>query len=72
MWRALDKLGVPAPAIGTIRSFHEDMQARVQISGELLEEIPVENGLQQGCTLAPTLFNLYACLMVEQWLVRVK
>ena len=27
--------------------------------GELLDEIEVENGLWQGCTMTPTLFNLY-------------
>ena len=65
LWRVLQKLGVPDDVIELIRSFHEGMKARVCIDGELLEEeISVDNGLRQGCTLAPTLFNLYACVVV--------
>ena len=61
----LEKLGVPDNVIGLIRSCHEGAKARVSINGNLLEE-KVE-GLTQGCTLAPTLFNLYACLVMERW-----
>ena len=71
LWHALEKLGVPDQIIDIIRSFHEGMQAQVQMQGELLEEIAVENGLKQGCTMAPVLFNLYACLVVEQWMARI-
>ena len=38
----------------------------------MTEELSVGNGLRQGCTLAPTLFNLYACLVVERWSEKVK
>ena len=41
------------------------------MGGELLEEIEVENGHRQGCTMAPTLFNLYACVVAESWLCRM-
>ena len=27
----------------------------------------MENGLRQGCTVAPVWLNLYACLASEQW-----
>ena len=68
MWRALEKLGIPDRVINIIRSFHEGMHARVRVGEETLEEFSVENGLRQGCTMAPVLFNLYACLVVEQCL----
>lgn len=30
------------------------------------------NGLQQNCTMASTLFNLYACAAVERWMERIR
>ena len=35
------------------------------MDGEVLEKIAVENALRQGCTMAPVLFILYACLVVD-------
>ena len=72
MWLALGKLGVLEQIIHLIKSFHEDMRARIRIEGVTLEEIRVQNGLRQGCCMAPVLFNLYTCLAVERWLERVK
>ena len=31
------------------------------------ENFEVRNGLRQGCTLAPTLFNIYFSAMVANW-----
>ena len=59
----LRKLGIPDHLIDIIRSFHDNMKTKLQVDGEMLREIEVENGLQQGCTMAPILFNLYACVM---------
>ena len=70
-WRGLEKLDVPDQIIDIIWSFYEGMQAQVRMDEELLEEIAVENGLRQGCTMAPVLFNLYACLVVERWLAKM-
>ena len=72
LWMAMKKFGVPGHLIDVVKSFHEGMEARVRVGGELLEEIEVRNGLRQGCTMAPTLFNLYACVVIEQWRERVK
>ena len=71
LWIALQKLGVPEDVIKLVKSFHEDMKARVRVDGELLEEIEVTNGLRQGCTLAPTLFTIYASIVAEHWLDRI-
>ena len=62
------KLSVPKLLVERVKSFHEDMDARIRIDQQLLKEIEVNNGLRQGCTMAPTLFNLYACVVTELWL----
>ena len=67
LWMALEKLGVPAVLIDIINSFHAD---RVKVDSELSEEIWVSNGLKQGCTMTPTLFNLYYCEVAETGLKR--
>ena len=72
MWKALEKLGVPAPTIQLIRSFHHGMQAQIRLDGALLEPIDVTNGLRQGCCMAPVLFNLYTCIVVERWHARIE
>ena len=48
------------------------MRARIHLDGTELEEICVQNGLKQGCCMAPVLFNLYTCLALERWLCRVE
>ena len=63
LWIALRKLGVPEDVIRLVKSFHEDMKARVRVDGELLE-IKVTN-VRQGCKLAPTLFNIYVALLLS-------
>ena len=40
------------------------MEARIRVDGELLEIIEVNNGLRQGCTMAPT---SYAGVVAEKW-----
>ena len=68
---ALRKLGVPDILIDIIRSYHDNKNAGIRGDGELLEEIEVNNGLSRNCSMAPTLFNLYVCVVGERWLSRV-
>ena len=68
LWCALEMLGMPDRIIGIIWSLHEGTKAQLWVNGEMSEKIDVK---RQGCTLATVLFNLYACLVVEQWRSRV-
>ena len=69
---ALRKLGVPDALVEIIKSFHCNMKARVRVDGELLDEIEVNTSLHQGCMMAPTLFSMYACVVVKRWLEGVE
>ena len=67
LWLVLARLGVPPKLVNIIRAFHEHMSTQVRVDGSLLDSIPVKNGLRQGCCMAPVLFNLYMCAVVECW-----
>ena len=68
MWRVLEKYGFPLRMVSLIRSFHEGMTAELRVMGEALEgEVEVTNGLRQGCTMAPMLFNLFFNLVIQSW-----
>ena len=67
LWAVLKKCGIPPTMLSLIRSFHEGMCAEVRIGGKYTNSFNVNRGLRQGCTLAPTLFNLYFNAMVAKW-----
>lgn len=70
LWRVLIKYGVPQSMLNVIRSLHDGMSAEVTVDGQVAPEFEVCNGLRQGCVIAPTLFNLYFALVMEQWRVK--
>ncbi len=48
-------------------SLHEEMKAEVLVDGQTTPEIDVTNGLRQGYSIAPTLFNLYFNAVIMCW-----
>ena len=67
LWRVLEKIGVPPTMLQIIKSFHEGMKADVRVGDAPTDSFEVQNGLRQGCTLAPTLFNIYYSVVVSNW-----
>ena len=45
LWMVLQKLGVPPVMLRIIQSLHDGMKVAVRVSGQLTEEITVNNGL---------------------------
>ncbi len=66
--KLLCKCGVLHLMLRMIQSFHEGMKAEVRLSNSLSGCFEVWNGLLQGCTLAPMMFNLYFSAVVTSWL----
>ena len=67
LWLVLEKLGVPPKMLVVIKALHEGMSALVRVGRDVSGEIEINNGLRQGCTLAPMLFNLYFAAMMAHW-----
>ena len=53
MWAVLEKYGIPPIMLSVIRSLHEGMLAEVRVGEATTDSIEVNNGLRQGCPLAP-------------------
>ena len=67
LWRGLQVLGVPPSLVQLLASFHTDMSVQVRVGNAHTERIAVNNGLRQGCSMAPVLFNLFFALVLETW-----
>ena len=46
LWNVLRRMGVPARMLRLLRSLYDGMQACDRVSGVVIEEIPVTNGLR--------------------------
>ena len=67
LWLVLEKYGIPPLLVRLIQSLHDGMKVEVSVDGTTTPVIEVNNGLKQGCTIAPSLFNLYFNLVIEEW-----
>ena len=65
-WSLLAKIGIPTKIINIIKSFHDGMNAKVSIGGELKDSFEVSSGLRQGCIMAPALFILVFAFVLRK------
>ena len=67
LWLVLEKYGIPPLIVRLIQSLHNGMKVEVSVDGITTPVIEVNKGLRQGCTIAPSLLNLYFNLVMEEW-----
>ena len=63
LWVIMKKMGCPPKFVAILKCLHRDMTVRILVDNELTSEIPYNNGVKQGCILAPTLFAIFAAAM---------
>ena len=64
LWTVLVRFGVPQNMISVIRQFNDGMRACVRLDDMVCSRwFAVEQGLRQGCVLAPLLFNIFAVVI---------
>ena len=47
------------PKLSIVKSFHDDMKGTVLYDGATFDPFNILSGMQKGCVLAPTLFEIF-------------
>ena len=73
LWTVLARFGVPQITSLVIRQFHDGMRACVRLDDRVCSRgFAVEQGLRQGCVLAPLLFNIFLAAVINVGFTRFK
>ena len=73
LWTVLARFGASQIMISVIRQFHDGMQACLRRDNSVCSRwFAVEQGLCQGCVLAPLLFNIFFAAVINVASMRFK
>ena len=73
LWTVLARFGVPQIMISVIRQFYDGMRACVRLDDRVCSRwFAVEQGLRQGCVLAPVLLNIFFAAVLNLASTRIK
>jgi len=65
LWAILERLGCPPKFLQMLMQLHDNQHGRVRLNQDLSESFPINNGVKQGCVLAPTLFTIFFSMMLQ-------
>ena len=58
-WKVLKEMGIPDHLTCLLRNLYASQEATVRTGHGTTDWFQIGNGVSQGCTLSPCLFNLY-------------
>ena len=64
LFSILEKIGCPPKLTNLIKLLYTNVKARLIVDGELSKLFEYNSGVKQGCKLAPTLFGIYAVVLL--------
>lgn len=67
LWTAMRNMNIHHKWINIVRKMYSNTKAKIKIQNKLTEEIRLNKGLKQGCSLSPVLFNIYIDQALNLW-----
>jgi hypothetical protein len=72
LWNIMQQTGYPTHLIQAIQSLYDETKVIIQSGDQITEEIKTNQGVKHGCSLSPTLFNIYIDNMIRRWKAEIK
>jgi hypothetical protein len=75
LWEILKRRGYPKHLVNAIQSLYQNTKIMLNVNMNKREEI-INQGVRQGCSLSPSLFNIYIYIYVDnlirKWKEQIK
>ena len=68
LWEVLNSNNINKNIINAIQELYKNSTSKVKIGKWLSQGFQISKGLRQGCSLSPTLFNIYIREAVKNWM----
>ena len=65
LWKMLKRLGCPPKFTNMVIELHNDQKGMVRQGNDVSKPFNIQNGVKQGCVLAPTLFSVFFSMMLN-------
>ena len=67
LWKALGETGISSTLTKTVKELYRRSLSYIKQGGLLSEGFEVTKGLRQGCSISPTLFEIYVEKALNTW-----
>ncbi|KAJ4429720.1 hypothetical protein ANN_21924 [Periplaneta americana] len=71
LWKIMYTKGYPPHLIEIIKCLYADTKIIINTGTSKTEEIRINQGFRQGCSLSPSLFNIYLDDLIKEWKMEV-
>ena len=71
-WKIFNRKRIPYHLISVIKSLYKNSKIQIDTGRKILDKMYINQGVWQGCSLSPTLFNLYIDDLFRTWTNHVK
>lgn len=67
LWFIMKEQGYPQHLIDVVKNMYINSKIIINTGDDRTEEIIVNKGVRQGCSMSPTLFNIYMNDIIQKW-----
>lgn len=67
LWRIMLENGYPPHLVNCIKELYINSQIAVKTQNKTTQQEITNQGVRQGCSLSPTLFNIYMDVIIRDW-----